>query len=54
MKRDEQLCMSSGMDGYLCKPIRPQELDAVLNRIESVRSEESSRAPAAPLDPVVG
>jgi two-component system, sensor histidine kinase and response regulator len=32
MKRDQERCLSAGMDGYLTKPIRPQELDEVLTR----------------------
>jgi CheY-like chemotaxis protein len=31
MKGDRERCMDAGMDGYLSKPIRPQELDEVLD-----------------------
>jgi DNA-binding response OmpR family regulator len=32
MKGHREKCIAAGMDGYLKKPIRPQELDAVLNQ----------------------
>jgi two-component system sensor histidine kinase/response regulator len=31
MKGDREKCLAVGMDGYLTKPIRPQELDEVLD-----------------------
>jgi len=31
MKGDKERCVAAGMDSYLSKPIRPQELDAVLD-----------------------
>ncbi len=30
VKGDEERCKEAGMDSYLAKPIRPEELDAVL------------------------
>ena len=31
MKGDQERCLAAGMDGYLSKPIRSQELDAILD-----------------------
>jgi two-component system sensor histidine kinase/response regulator len=31
MKGDQERCLAAGMDGYLSKPIRPQDLDAILD-----------------------
>jgi two-component system sensor histidine kinase/response regulator len=33
MKGDQELCLAAGMDGYLAKPIRAQELDQILDQL---------------------
>lgn len=38
MKGDREKCLAGGMDGYLSKPIRPQELDQLLERYTSGRT----------------
>jgi two-component system, sensor histidine kinase and response regulator len=38
MKGDQDRCQAAGMDGYLAKPIRPQELDAILDTYVARRS----------------
>ena len=39
MKGDLERCLAAGMDGYLSKPIRPQELDAILETYVARRRE---------------
>jgi signal transduction histidine kinase/DNA-binding response OmpR family regulator len=39
MKGDEERYLNGGMDGYLSKPIRPQELDAILESYATRRRE---------------
>ena len=42
VKGDEERCREAGMDGYLAKPIRPQELDAVLEAYTGTEAPELS------------
>jgi len=48
MKGDEDRCLAAGMNGYLSKPIRPEELDAILqkylmSRIEAVSTDAAEK-----------
>ena len=45
MQGDEQRCLAAGMDGYLTKPIRAQELYTLLESLfpQNIESEERSR-----------
>lgn len=42
MKGDYERCMTAGMDGYLSKPIRPQELDEILGKCLAQRMEAAN------------
>src|SRR5580704_3015475 len=44
MKGDREKCLAAGMDGYLTKPIRPQELDQLLEIYVARRMETPSVA----------
>jgi signal transduction histidine kinase/CheY-like chemotaxis protein len=49
MKGDRERCLEAGMDDYLAKPIRPEELYAVLGRMAGPSGEPAPAAePAAP------
>jgi two-component system, sensor histidine kinase and response regulator len=49
MKGDRERCMAAGMDGYLTKPIRPQELDDVLDSYMAKERVEISVAESSDL-----
>jgi two-component system sensor histidine kinase/response regulator len=44
MKGDREKCLAGGMDGYLTKPIRPQELDEMLQEYLARRSNAAQPA----------
>jgi PAS domain S-box-containing protein len=45
MKGDSERCLAAGMDDYLAKPLRPDELDAVLERWLHAPAPEPEAAP---------
>ncbi|MDX1944153.1 MAG: ATP-binding protein [Pirellulaceae bacterium] len=42
MKGDRERCLAAGMDGYVSKPIIPQELYATIDQVVSARNSEPS------------
>ncbi|HKC98369.1 MAG TPA: response regulator, partial [Methylomirabilota bacterium] len=51
MRGDRERCLAAGMDEYLTKPVKPEELSAALNRLveASASTEGAARAAAAPV-----
>jgi two-component system sensor histidine kinase/response regulator len=48
MNGDKERCIAAGMDGYLSKPIRPQELDEVLDNYLALKDEAPAAIDSAP------
>ena len=46
MRGDQERCLTAGMDGYLTKPIRPQQLDEVLEKYMALRTESANATEA--------
>jgi signal transduction histidine kinase/DNA-binding response OmpR family regulator len=49
MNGDKERCIEAGMDGYLSKPIRPHELDEVLDRHVALKNAVPARDESVPL-----
>jgi two-component system, sensor histidine kinase and response regulator len=45
MKGDRERCLAAGMDDYLSKPLRPEQLDAVLARQLGVEAAAATSSP---------
>ena len=48
IKGDDQRCFNAGMDGYLAKPIRSEDLYALLDRFPASSPEQPERDPVLP------
>ncbi len=48
MKGDEERCLAAGMDGYLAKPVRSQDLYAAIARVMARQESSAEEAPAEP------
>jgi len=47
MPEDREACFAAGMDDYVAKPIRPEELVEALNRVHPVRHKDGAGADGA-------
>jgi signal transduction histidine kinase/DNA-binding response OmpR family regulator len=45
LKGDKARCLAAGMEAYLSKPIRPQELDAILEKYLALRKQRAHPSP---------
>ncbi len=48
MQGDRELCLAAGMDDYVAKPIRVEELVAALERCGQLEADDERAAPAEP------
>ncbi|MDQ2694621.1 MAG: response regulator, partial [Pseudomonadota bacterium] len=53
MPGDRERCLARGMDGYLAKPIRGEELLATLERLAGASLPPADRPPSPPATPVL-
>jgi CheY-like chemotaxis protein len=51
MKGDQERCLAAGMDGYITKPIRPEELDAILEKHSPRKTKGAKLLPAVEATP---
>jgi two-component system, sensor histidine kinase and response regulator len=50
MKGDEERCLAAGMDGYVAKPFKAEELYAVIDRVLEGRSPPTAQTEGPPID----